>query len=173
MLLDVCVGGWVELCGRGIERNKERPQRRAPEVLLRAASGFFPPLLCGSGHSPLKWFCQLMALASSETFPCSLKGRENASLLVDGSSGAMAFICTALLLHQNNEKVAKAESDCQSASAVRDSGWQDGDSIYLVRNNAKLSQNHCRHLARDRCHCEEIIVPGLLFHWTYNTCDTF
>lgn len=32
----------------------------------------------------------------------------------------MAFSCTALLLHQNNEKVAKAESDCQSASAVRD-----------------------------------------------------
>lgn len=103
-----------------------KKQREAAEEssrgLAEGSIGLSPPLLCGSGHSPLKWFFQLMALASSETFSRSLKGRENASLLVDGSSGAMAFICTALLLQQNNEKVAKAESDCQSASAVRDSG---------------------------------------------------
>lgn len=107
------------------KRYRKKQREAAEESSRGLAEGsirLFPLLLCGSGHSPLKWFCQLMALASSETFPRSLKGRENVSLLVDGSSGAMAFICTALLLQQNNEKVAKAESDCQSASAVRDSG---------------------------------------------------
>lgn len=140
------------------ERQKEWPQRTPPEVLLRAESGFF------SATVRLRAFFSEMVLSadgiscSSETFLCCLEGRENASLLVDLSSAAVAFSCAALLLHQNNEKVAKAESDCQGASAACDSGWRDGVSMYLGCNNTKLSQKHCRRLARDRCQRDKIIL---------------
>lgn len=63
-----------------------------------------------SGQSLLKWLCWVMALCRSKTFACCLKREENAFLPVFPRNTALtAFNSSALLPHENNEKVAEAE----------------------------------------------------------------
>lgn len=125
----------------GVEKERQRGHRGELKRSRWGQREAFFLSVSSSRQSLLKWLCGAMALGSSETFLCCLKRGENASLLVyKRTTATMAFSSAALLPHQNNEKVAKAESDCQSTSTTHWAGWQDGDSVCLVYNNTNLLQ---------------------------------
>lgn len=133
-----CTAVCVCVCARTLgdvkekEKDRERePQRRSEEVLLRAQSGFF---LCWcAARGALFWNASVgvMALGSSETFPFCLKGGEKDASLLEHSMAP---------LHQNNEKVAEAESDRQR---VPSSLMMRADRISLLYNNTTQNRRRC------------------------------